>query len=138
MLCQTGTLLSFTVNLFIYSYIFLHSPDFVPVVELVNVLNVSKNNVVLVGETSRDVLRAARHFPQVSLHQKALPCYRTTLYYSTGFLQLGQQRAAFVVRSLWSNSVVMYLDALLQVSDVNPFCLKELRHDVPENMHRQR
>lgn len=27
----------------------------------------------------------------------------------------------------------MYLDALLQVSDVDPFCLKELRHDVPEN-----
>lgn len=27
----------------------------------------------------------------------------------------------------------MYLDALLQVSDVDPFCLKELCHDVPEN-----
>lgn len=29
----------------------------------------------------------------------------------------------------------MYLDALLQVSDVDPFCLEELRHDVPENTH---
>lgn len=25
----------------------------------------------------------------------------------------------------------MYLDALLQVPDVDPFCLKELCHDVP-------
>lgn len=29
-----------------------------------------------------------------------------------------------------------YLNALLQVSDVDSFCLKELCHDVPENMHR--
>lgn len=34
-----------------------------PVVELVNVLDVSEHDVVLVGETRRDVLRAARHLP---------------------------------------------------------------------------
>lgn len=56
--------------------------EFVPVVKLIDVLNVSKHNVVLVGETSRDVLRATRHFPQVSLDQKASLCYRTTLIYS--------------------------------------------------------
>ncbi len=41
----------------------------VPVVELVDVLDVSEHDVVLVGETRRDVLRAARHLPQVRLHQ---------------------------------------------------------------------
>lgn len=48
------------------------SPAFVPVVEFVDVLNVSKNNVVLVDETRRDVFRAARHFPQVCLRQKSI------------------------------------------------------------------
>lgn len=32
------------------------NPEFVPVVKLIDVLNVSKHNIILVGETSRDVL----------------------------------------------------------------------------------
>lgn len=39
-----------------------------PVVELVNVLDVSENNVVFVAESWRHVLRAARHLPQIRLY----------------------------------------------------------------------
>lgn len=53
---RSGTLVDSTVNLFIKSYLAFYSPAFVPVVEFVDVLNVSKNNVVLVDETRRDVL----------------------------------------------------------------------------------
>lgn len=39
----------------------------VPVVELVDVLDVPEHDVVFVSETRWDVLRAARHLPQVRL-----------------------------------------------------------------------
>lgn len=56
----------------------------VPVVELVDVLDVSKHDVVLVGETRRDVLRAARHLPQVRLHQVKVLQLGHTVHYDVG------------------------------------------------------
>lgn len=43
----------------------------VPVVELVDVLDVPEHNVVLVGETRWDVFRATGHLPEVRLQQEA-------------------------------------------------------------------
>ena len=59
---------------FLYSqnllqYLFAVLVFTVPVVELVDVLDVSEHDVVLVGETRWDVLGAAGHLPQVRLHR---------------------------------------------------------------------
>ena len=48
-------LLRSTVKVFFQPYIVYYSLAFLPVVELVDVLNVSKNDIVLVDEPMRDV-----------------------------------------------------------------------------------
>lgn len=60
----------------------------VPVVEFVDVLNVSEHNVVFVGETRRDVLWAARHLPHVRLHHDTVLLSEGTVQYDAVQLTL--------------------------------------------------
>lgn len=82
--------------------------------ELVDVLNVSKHSVVTVGKTEWNIFWTACHLPQVRLCQEI------------AWLLAGTRRKKYNVDCPGTN-----LYALLQVSDIDSFCLKELCHDVP-------
>lgn len=115
--------------------------------ELVDVLDVSKHDVVLVAETRRDVLGATRHLPQVRLPPHPQNIYFNVSHHIMGWSlapSLAFDQFTHAVHSSVSrggcfvliNYLRTYLNTLLEVSHVDPLCLEELRHDVPEHKHR--
>lgn len=109
---------------------------FLLVVEFIEVLHVSKDDVLLVDDSWRNLLHPAGHLPQVGLHK-----YRTKkssislkdfqilckkLQHGCGMEQVNSGGL-----ESWT-----YIHALPQVSHVGFFCLNQLCHDEPRLTQR--
>lgn len=99
---------------------YFHS--FLLVVEFVEVLHVSEDDVLLVDDPWWDLLNAAGHLPQIRLHREKLAKQR--LINGGSFLPF-----------LSSHNSHTYIHALPQVSHVRLLCLNQLCHDESGDAH---
>lgn len=115
------------------------SPDscFLLMMELIEVLHVSKDDVLLVDDSWRNLLNSTGHFPQIGLQREKEEMGDTPKFFIRVLKHSlcekllhnsGMKRVN--IGGLWSWT---YVHALPQVSHVSFFCLNQLCHYEPRH-----